>query len=724
MSISSLASHEQALWPLADLPTALEQLAHHVGFAQHDTRLPALPTLPERTSVYDLQPHLRPWVNAAAMQLGCETEAFQMNYAEVTSTLKHCGPALLLAHTGRHIVCLAVCQARRKQLVLLGPDLRRHTIPLETVRSALCYEQEAPLRKEVDDLLSLTSIPASRREEAGQALLREQLHDASIRAGWMLQRAPGVSFWRQLRDHNAPARFAGLLSLHMIHYLMMLGAWGMLGASVLQGRIDRGWLIAWLMLLLTMLPLQMAVAWQQGSLLLDISLQLKRRLLFGVTQLLPEDIRHQGSGQLLAKVLDSQSIESVIFSGGYTSVIAVLELFVAATVLASGAGGLLHAGLFVGCCVVSGMLVYRNYTRHAKWTDQRLAQTNQLVEKMVGHRTRLAQQPKDKWHEGEDQALQNYIQTSEVMDKSDIQLGVVAGGGWMVIGLAGLLPGFLNPSVTMGSLAIGLGGLLLSSRALQKLTGGTGALLNAWIAWENSKQIFLAASRKQEAGDPTFAWQKAQPDTADNAKPKSTPLLQGTDIQFRYPRQQKDVLRDVDIEIMPGDRVLLQGPSGGGKSTLAALLVGLRRPNAGLLLLNGLDHHTLGEAGWRNYVTTAPQFHENHILTGTFAYNLLMGRNWPPTTDDMNEAMSICYELGLGPLLERMPGGLQQMVGESGWQLSHGEKSRVYIARALLQHADMIVLDESFAALDPAHLARALECVRRRAPTLLVIAHP
>jgi ABC-type multidrug transport system fused ATPase/permease subunit len=71
-----------------------------------------------------------------------------------------------------------------------------------------------------------------------------------------------------------------------------------------------------------------------------------------------------------------------------------------------------------------------------------------------------------------------------------------------------------------------------------------------------------------------------------------------------------------------------------------------------------------------------------------------------------------------------MPAGLQQMVGESGWQLSHGERSRLYIARALLQGADLMILDESFAALDPETLAVALRCVLQRAPTLMVIAHP
>jgi ATP-binding cassette subfamily B protein len=90
----------------------------------------------------------------------------------------------------------------------------------------------------------------------------------------------------------------------------------------------------------------------------------------------------------------------------------------------------------------------------------------------------------------------------------------------------------------------------------------------------------------------------------------------------------------------------------------------------------------------------------------------------------LEEADRLCHELGLGSLLERMPGGILQMVGEGGWQLSHGERSRIYIARALLQQANLIILDESFAALDPESLQTALECTLKRAETLMVIAHP
>ena len=100
-----------------------------------------------------------------------------------------------------------------------------------------------------------------------------------------------------------------------------------------------------------------------------------------------------------------------------------------------------------------------------------------------------------------------------------------------------------------------------------------------------------------------------------------------------------------------------------------------------------------------------------------------MGRRWPPRQADLEEAEAICRELDLGGVIAKMPAGIQQMVGETGWQLSHGEKSRLYMARALLQDPELVVLDESFASLDPETMRRSLECVLRRARALLVIGH-
>jgi ATP-binding cassette subfamily B protein len=201
------------------------------------------------------------------------------------------------------------------------------------------------------------------------------------------------------------------------------------------------------------------------------------------------------------------------------------------------------------------------------------------------------------------------------------------------------------------------------------------------------------------------------------------PLLSARQLTFRHERRDEPVLRGVDLEVRARDRLLLEGPSGGGKSTMASLLTGLRAPASGLLLLRGLDRATAGLDEWRRHVVAAPQFHENHVFTGSLAFNLLIGRKWP-SGRDRADAAEICEALGLDQLLARMPAGLEQTLGETGWQLSHGEKSRLFMARALLQEPALVVLDESFAALDPETFSRCLRCVLDRAPAVLVIAHP
>lgn len=132
----------------------------------------------------------------------------------------------------------------------------------------------------------------------------------------------------------------------------------------------------------------------------------------------------------------------------------------------------------------------------------------------------------------------------------------------------------------------------------------------------------------------------------------------------------------------------------------------------------------MGDVEWRQRIASAPQFHENHLLSAPLSFNLLLGRNWPPTPSDLAAAHDTCRALGLDVLIRRRPSGIHQLIGETGWQLSHGERSRVFLARALLQRACMVVLDETFGALDPDTLRSCMQAVRERAPTLVVIAHP
>jgi ATP-binding cassette subfamily B protein len=494
----------------------------------------------------------------------------------------------------------------------------------------------------------------------------------------------------------------------------------MVGRAALQGRLDQGWLLAWALLLLTIVPLRLLETWLTGLIAIGGGGLLKQRLLYGALRLEPDEIRHLGVGQLLGRVIESEVVETLALSGGYLGLVALIELVLAAAVLALGAGGIFHSLLLVAWVALTLYLGWRYYGHRHRWTEGRLSMTHDLVERMVGHRTRLAQEAPERWHDGEVQAVEQNLELAGAMDRTASWLGALVPRGWLVIGILGIAPAFVTGTGSPAALAVGLGGILLAYRALEKLAAGLWNIAGAGIAWKQIAPLFYAAARQETCGSPDFVFAGSRKNAANDRKT----VIEGHDLVYRYRDRAEPVLRGCTVQVRTGDRILLEGTSGSGKSTLASLLLGLRPPASGLLLLHGFDRQTLGSEGWRRHIVAAPQFHENHVLTGTFAFNLLMGRRWPPEAEDWREAETLCRELGLGGLLERMPAGLLQMVGETGWQLSHGERSRLYIARALLQRADVVILDESFASLDPQTLHQTLECVLRRAPTLVTIAHP
>jgi len=659
------------------------------------------------------------WIEAAAVAMGLEAEDIEAPYAEAESLVRRAAPALLRLPAGGF---LALVRAGRRSVVLLGPDHRPRRVPVAAVRDALCRELDERTGPEIDGLLAEAGVPPRRRPRARAAMLRERLGKTPIGGFWLLGLPSGGSFRRQLRRARAGWLAGRMAGAHLAQHVLLLTSWWVLGKGVLEGRLDRGWLIAWALLLLTVAPFRALEMWSSGLLTTRAGSLIKRRLMAGVLRLEPEEIRHQGVGQLLGRVLSSEAVEILVLTGGHLGLISLTEIVLAVPILAAGAGGWLHALLLIGWSGVALFLCRRYFKDRRAWTAARLGMTHDLVEQMVGHRTRLAQQRPGQWHEGEDRALEDYLRLSVAMDRRAALLRVVVPRGWLVLSLAVVAPGFVSGAATPAGLAIALGAALFAYKSLWKLVRGLADLAEAAISWQQVAPIFLAAGRQETAASGMAAAMTSTAPRED--RDEAAVVVEAHDLLYRYGERADPVLRGCSLTVRSGERILLQGPSGGGKSTLASLLVGLRFPQAGLLLLEGLDRHSLGDEGWRRRAVAAPQFQENHVLVDTFAFNLLMGRDWPPRPADLEEAEAVCRELGLGDLLDRMPAGLLQMVGESGWQLSHGEKSRLFIARALLQRAELVVLDESFAALDPESLRQALACVLGRARTLMVIAHP
>ncbi len=715
-SISQTQDQTLPFWPHQEIARALTAVAEAAGLPFRQTE----PLAPPSPAALQDNPRMSRWFVAAADHFGLEADPFSLQYRQLRSILGSGEPLFLHLSTYAEMPggYLAILGGDRRKVTLLRPDASTLTIPTAVLIRQIAAPLSNQIRSEVQNAMHEVDLDPAAEEKIIRKILDKRLGARIVASGFHLRLPPSAPFRAQLRQEQLFQSAAAFALAYTGQYFLWIVSWWLLGRAFFQGRFDSGWLWAWLLSLAGIIPLRAAATWFQGAVAIGVGGLLKRRLLTGMLRLESDETRHQGTGQFLSRVLESEAVESLLLGGGFLTFTGLIELIFAVFVLANGLHPTAHVGLILVWSAAAAFLGVRFWHHRRLWTLERLDLTHDLVEQMAGHRTRLAQSTPDQWHDQEDEALARYTQRSAAMDRVAVWLLAGITSGWLVVSTAILLPSLVafTPGIDP-LLAISVGGILSATLALNKLVKGSLQLADAAIAAEQVRDLFEAAGRKREIGTPNLA--------AGLSIPRDgSPLLSIHHLNFNYRVAGQPVLRDVNLAIYPGDRILLEGESGGGKSSLAALLSGLRQPQSGLILLNGFDRQTIGQEGWRRAIATAPQFHENHVLIGTFAFNLLMGRNWPPSEEDLARAHEVCDKLGLKPLLEHMPAGMLQMVGETGWQLSHGERSRLFLARALLQEADLLIFDESFAALDPHTLARCLETVLEEPAALLVIAHP
>jgi ATP-binding cassette subfamily B protein len=505
-------------------------------------------------------------------------------------------------------------------------------------------------------------------------------------------------------------RSVALLAAYALQMLFTIVSWAFMGAGALNGRVDRGWIAGWALCLTSAGLCRLAALWVEGTLTVTAVGAMRESLLAGAMAMKPDAIRTRGHAELLADVLEAESIERGAGGGGFPALLSVVELSIACVVLLWGAAPALQIPLLVGWVGCISWCAAQNTRLRTSWAATRVALTEQLVEHMMAHRTRAVQQPPDAWHAAEDSLLDRYVDQSRALDRSTGWLESATPRGYMVTALMALAPSFVSGGASVIEQAVTLGVILYVGRSLRSLTFGIPRVAAAWIAWKRIRHIAAAGTFYER--EPRHAFS-----TSDDA-------VRAEGVTFTHRGRSEPSVSDCSLTIDRGDFVLLEGDSGSGKSTLVSLLAGSRRPSSGAVLCGGLDIHTVGTRAWRRRIAAVPAYHHNHVLSASFGFNVLLGRPLPHTTEDLAEARQVCREIGLGTLLERMPSGFDQMIGETGWQLSHGERSRLFLARALLQRPAVLLLDETFAALDPENLRDSLECVFRRAPSAIVIAHP
>ncbi len=168
-------------------------------------------------------------------------------------------------------------------------------------------------------------------------------------------------------------------------------------------------------------------------------------------------------------------------------------------------------------------------------------------------------------------------------------------------------------------------------------------------------------------------------------------------ISYRYPNAERAGLDSVTLQIRAGERIGVVGTSGAGKTTLADILLGLLRPTAGTIRVDGEMVTSDNLTGWRSVVGYVPQ--DIYLLDSSIAENIAFGV--PPGKIDRGEVENAARHAQLDAFIRtELPQGYDTPIGERGLRLSGGQRQRIGIARALYRDADLIVFDEATSALD------------------------
>ena len=181
----------------------------------------------------------------------------------------------------------------------------------------------------------------------------------------------------------------------------------------------------------------------------------------------------------------------------------------------------------------------------------------------------------------------------------------------------------------------------------------------------------------------------------------------------------RDVLKGISFKARQGEMIAIVGPSGSGKTTMASLLARFYEPQQGAIKIDGHDTRYLTLDSLRGNIAMVLQ--PPLVLGDTLRANVAFGK--PGAADA--QVLRAVEMARLGPVVAKLPAGLEEVVGQGGHSLSEGEAQRVTIARALLKDAPILIMDEPTSALDPETESMVLAAVREamRGRTTLVIAH-
>lgn len=258
---------------------------------------------------------------------------------------------------------------------------------------------------------------------------------------------------------------------------------------------------------------------------------------------------------------------------------------------------------------------------------------------------------------------------------------------------------------TVGSFVSFITGMLMLLAPLRALSG-----------------VNLPLQRGLAAAESVFKLLDTPPEAETGSKKMQTASgkIEFSDITYRYPEAEQVALSNVGIQVEPGQLIAIVGPSGGGKSTLAALLPRFYAPDSGRIFIDGVDIQELELASLRRQIAIVSQ--ETLLFNDSVRANIAYGASADATDAQIEAAAKAANALDF---IRALPEGFDTVIGENGSRLSGGQRQRLAIARAILKDAPILILDEATSALDNESERLVQEALEHLMAdrTTLVIAH-
>ncbi|MCU7843669.1 MAG: lipid A export permease/ATP-binding protein MsbA [Candidatus Thiodiazotropha sp. (ex Monitilora ramsayi)] len=303
----------------------------------------------------------------------------------------------------------------------------------------------------------------------------------------------------------------------------------------------------------------------------------------------------------------------------------------------------------------------------------------------------------------------NWVRRFHMKRVAAAALASPAGQLIMVLGLAGVVyyasMQSLEDKFSVGAFVSFIGALAMMMSPIKKL-----------IRINEQLQPGLAAAQSVfELVD-----EKPEEDLGKARLERALGRIEFDQAEFRYPGTARAAVDTFSLTIEPGERVALVGPSGGGKSTIANLIPRFYNLDGGRILLDGCDIQAMPLADLRKNIALVSQ--EVILFNDSVEANIAYGEMRNTPREKVIEAATAAYAMDF---IEKMPDGLDTLIGEKGVRLSGGQRQRLAIARALLKDAPILILDEATSALDnesERYIQQALDTLTENRTTL-IIAH-